>query len=192
VRDGDDYVVNGQKVWTSGGQYAEWGILMARTDPDAPKHRGISFFALDMATPGVTVRPLRQMTGAAEFNQVFLDDVRIPAENLIGPENEGWRVAMITLSFERGSIGGAAASFRRAVDALAALARETGASTHSVSRDAVTQRWVETETLRLTARRVVSTLVSGGQPGPEASILKLAGTESSFATAVTGSALHGA
>ena len=104
--DGDEWIVNGQKVWTSGAQYSDWGLLLARTDPDAPKHRGITAFALDMRTPGIDVRPLRQITGASHFNEVFLTDVRIPDAQRLGPLNEGWRVANTMLSNERALIGG--------------------------------------------------------------------------------------
>jgi len=105
VRDGDEYIVTGQKVWTSGGQYADWGMLVARTDPDAPKHKGLSYFAFDMHQPGVDVRPLREMTGRALFNEVFIDEARVPAANLIGDLNNGWAVANTTLTVERNSIG---------------------------------------------------------------------------------------
>lgn len=123
VRDGDHYVLNGQKVWSSNGQFAEFGILMARTNPDLPKHRGISFFLLDMSLPGVDVRPLKQMTGDEEFCEVFFDDVEMPLEALLGPENEGWRVAMEVLGDERGSFGAAGViSLEQKLDGIAALA----------------------------------------------------------------------
>lgn len=114
VLDGDEWIVNGQKVWTSGGQYADFGILIARTSPDAPKHRGITYFAFPMLQPGVDVRPLREMTGAALFNEVFLDAARVPAENRIGDVDDGWRVANTTLMVERSSIGGGSVTARSA------------------------------------------------------------------------------
>jgi alkylation response protein AidB-like acyl-CoA dehydrogenase len=121
VRDGDEWIVNGHKVWTSGGRYSDWGILMARTDPDVAKHKGISFFLIDMHSPGVETRPLRQMTGDAEFDEVFFTDVRMPASALLGPEHEGWGVGMAILTQERGSIGAAAIGTRRRLDSLAEL-----------------------------------------------------------------------
>jgi alkylation response protein AidB-like acyl-CoA dehydrogenase len=114
VRDGDEWVVNGQKVWTSGGHYADFGILIARTSPDAPKHRGITYFACPMRQPGVDVRPLREMTGHALFNEVFLDDVRVADSDRIGDLDDGWRVANTTLMVERSSIGGGAVAARSA------------------------------------------------------------------------------
>jgi len=123
--DGDEYVVQGQKVWCSGGRCAEWGILLARTAADAPKHKGISFFLLDMTLPGVEVRPLRQITGDAEFDEVFFTDVRVPADCLLGPLHGGWSVAMTTLTNERGSVGAAAVSLGRRLDAMAAGLRST-------------------------------------------------------------------
>ncbi|HMK11161.1 MAG TPA: acyl-CoA dehydrogenase family protein, partial [Acidimicrobiales bacterium] len=120
-RDGDRWIVNGQKVWTSGGRYSGWGILMARTDPDAPKHKGISFFLMDMTLPGIDVRPLRQMTGEAEFDEVFFTDVQMPRDSLIGPENEGWTVGMATLTSERGHIGASIIGLERRLEQIAAL-----------------------------------------------------------------------
>lgn len=121
VRDGDTWVVNGQKVWCSGASYSQWGILMARTEPDLPKHKGISFFLIDMESAGVEIRPLRQMTGETEFFEVFMTDVHLPADALLGPENGGWGVGMMILTNERGSIGAAAVGTQRRLDALAAM-----------------------------------------------------------------------
>lgn len=121
MRDGDQWIVNGQKVWCSGANYSQWGILMARTNPDVPKHKGISFFLIDMDSPGVERRPLKQMTGESEFFEVFMTDVQMPADALLGPENEGWGVGMNTLTNERGSIGAAAIGTQRRLDALAAM-----------------------------------------------------------------------
>ncbi|HMO52930.1 MAG TPA: acyl-CoA dehydrogenase family protein, partial [Tepidiformaceae bacterium] len=118
VRDGDDYVVNGQKIWTSGGHNAKWMILLARTDPDAPKHRGITYFVVDMKSPGVTVRPLVNAAYTHEFNEVFFEDVRIPKENIIGEENRGWYLAQTTLSFERSNIGGAVGARQNVEDLI--------------------------------------------------------------------------
>jgi alkylation response protein AidB-like acyl-CoA dehydrogenase len=121
-RDGDRFVVNGQKVWCSGGRCSDWGILMARTDPTLPKHRGISFFLLDMASPGVEVRPLRQMTGESEFDEVFFTDVAVPADCLLGPLNGGWDVGMAVLTQERGHIGASVIGLERRVEAMARMA----------------------------------------------------------------------
>ena len=122
LRDGNSWIVNGQKVWCSGGRYSDWGILMARTDPQLPKHRGISFFLVDMRSEGIETRPLRQMTGEAEFDEVFFTDVQLPETALLGPENNGWAVGMDILTKERGSIGAGAITMQRRLDALKALA----------------------------------------------------------------------
>ncbi|MGA9276579.1 acyl-CoA dehydrogenase family protein, partial [Ilumatobacter sp.] len=122
VRDGDRYIVNGQKVWCSGGRYSNWGILMARTDPDAGKHEGISFFLCPMDLPGIEIRPLKQMTGEAEFDEVFFTDVEMPVETLLGPEHGGWGVAMAVLTNERGHIGTAVITLQRRLDKMMRLA----------------------------------------------------------------------
>ncbi len=119
VRDGDDYVINGQKIWTSGAQHADWIHILTRTDPEAPKHRGISYFLLDMKTPGITVRPITQMTGHQGFNETFFEDVRVPRENMIGDENRGWYIAATTLDFERSGVAGVIGSLRSLQQAIA-------------------------------------------------------------------------
>lgn len=139
-RDGDFFVIDGQKVWTTNGQHADWGYLLARTDPDAPKHAGITAFALDMRSPGVGVRPLREITGTSDFNEVFLDDVRIPADKIIGAVNGGWPVAVASLAMERSGAGGGPTLFR-ALDDLVTLARSTFVDdTPAIHRDDVRQR----------------------------------------------------
>jgi alkylation response protein AidB-like acyl-CoA dehydrogenase len=185
-RDGDVFVVNGQKVWCSGGRYSNWGILVARTDVDAPRHKGLSFFLFDMSLPGVEVRPLKQMTGEAEFDEVFFTDVRMPADALLGPANEGWRVAMATLTNERGSIGTAAIGLGRRVDRLISELREVGGDVGPALRD---------ELADLVMRGRAMTML-GSRQGPvastAASLLKLGITELSFGTAETRTAISGA
>ncbi|MFE9884363.1 acyl-CoA dehydrogenase family protein [Streptomyces scopuliridis] len=178
VREGDsvsgDWIVNGQKVWTSSAHLARWAILIARTDPDLPKHRGISYFLCDMTDPGVEVRPLRQITGEAEFNEVFLTDVRIPDAHRLGEIGEGWRVAQTTLMNERVSIGGA--RLPREGGMIGTVARtwreRPELRTHELRQRLLTL-WVEAEVARLTAERLRQRLVAG-QPGPEGSGMKLA------------------
>ncbi len=142
VLDGDEWVVNGQKVWCSGGRASDWGILLARTEPDASKHEGISFFLLDMSTPGVDTRPLRQMTGDAEFDEVFLTDVRIPRQALLGDRGAGWAIAMSALTNERGFIGGMGRAITKRLDAIRALAASNGRTLDPVARDRLLQLYV--------------------------------------------------
>jgi alkylation response protein AidB-like acyl-CoA dehydrogenase len=171
VRDGDEWVISGQKVWTSSATRAEWGILLARSDWQAPKHKGITYFLLDMATPGITIRPLRQMTGESHFCEVFLEDVRIPDANVVGAPGEGWRIAQTTLMSERSSIAGGGG-----VDpqALAALARDCGVADDPVVRQAVTRVHIQAELLRFLRYRTQTALSQGRPPGQEASVMKLA------------------
>ncbi|MEV5686302.1 MULTISPECIES: acyl-CoA dehydrogenase family protein [unclassified Streptomyces] len=174
VRDGEDWVVDGQKVWTSSAHVARWAILIARTDPDLPKHRGISYFICDMTDPGVEVRPLRQITGEAEFNEVFLTGVRIPDSRRLGPVGEGWKVARTTLMNERVSIGGA--RIPREGGMIGPVSRtwreRPELRTHDLHQRLLTL-WVEAEVARLTGERLRQQLVAG-HPGPEGSGMKLA------------------
>ncbi|MFE3068749.1 acyl-CoA dehydrogenase family protein [Streptomyces sp. NPDC059247] len=174
VRDGDHWVVNGQKVWTSSAHLARWAILIARTDPDAPKHRGITYFVLDMTDPGVEVRPLRQITGEAEFNEVFLTGVRIPDTHRLGAEGDGWRVAGTTLMNERVSIGGARLPREGGMigKAAATWRARPGLRTHDLHRRLL-GLWIDAEVARLAAERLRQGLAEG-RPGPEGSAAKLA------------------
>jgi alkylation response protein AidB-like acyl-CoA dehydrogenase len=180
---GDEFVVNGQKVWTTLGHIAQWCMLIARTDPDAPKHRGISCLLVDMKTPGVTVKPLRQMTGESEFNEMFFDDARVPRANLLGPLNEGWRVATTTLMNERGTSALASVMrYRIVFDEIVDLARQTirdgrPATEDPVLRQQLAQFHVDLEMMRFTAYRTFSKILKGGDPGPVGSISKLAWSE---------------
>jgi len=184
VQDGDHYVINGQKVWTTLAHVAKWCIFLARTDPEAPKHKGITYFLVDMESPGVEVRPLRQMTGTAEFNEMFFTDVRVPRENILGDLNDGWRVAMTTLMNERGTLGFAlSVQARIALDELIAKAKvlkRNGkpAIEDPVIRQRIGQLHVEIEALRLTGYRALSTVIKTGIPGPEGSLGKLLWSES--------------
>ena len=183
VRDGDEWVVNGQKVWTTVAHISKWGMLLARTDPDAPKHDGLSYFVLDMQAPGVEVRPLYQITGEAEFNEVFFNDVRIPHDRMLGKEGQGWRVAITTLMNERVAIGGGG-SKKKGGGAIAQLLklwseRDTGATTaaqEAVLRDRVTRCYIEQELLRVTSQRARAAQ-KAGNPGPEGAVSKLAQAE---------------
>jgi alkylation response protein AidB-like acyl-CoA dehydrogenase len=180
---GDMFVVNGQKVWTTLGHIAHWCMLLVRTDPDAPKHRGLSYLLVDMKSPGITVKPLRQMTGESEFNEMFFEDVRVPRQNLLGAMNDGWRVATTTLMNERGTTALASVMrYRIVYDEIVDLARTTmrnGApATHDpVLRQQLAQFFVELEMMRFTAYRTFSKILKGGNPGPEGSISKLAWSE---------------
>ncbi|MDI9979204.1 acyl-CoA dehydrogenase family protein [Rhodococcus sp. IEGM 1307] len=174
VREGDGWRVNGQKVWTSGAQNAQMAILVARTDPTVPKHAGLTYFLCDMSDPGIDVRPLRQITGEAEFNEVFLTDVRIPDSDRLGDEGQGWRVATATLNNERVAIGGSAAARESGMIGPVAQAwREQPELRDPAMHDELLRLWVEAEVARLTGERLRQQL-EAGQPGPEGSGLKLA------------------
>jgi alkylation response protein AidB-like acyl-CoA dehydrogenase len=174
VRDGDTWVVKGQKIWTTFGHQARFGILIARTDPDLPKHRGISYFICPMDSPGITVRPIVDMTGMHAFNEVFFDDVRIPAANLVGKEGRGWDLAKVTLSNERVSLssGGVLWGNGPITSDLFDLMRKRGGVADPVMRQRAAQLFIEAELLRLIRLRTVSSAVKGQSPGPEASIRK--------------------
>ncbi|MFJ4716292.1 acyl-CoA dehydrogenase family protein [Streptomyces sp. NPDC088785] len=173
VREGDDWVVNGQKVWTSGAHNARFAILIARTDPDVPKHRGITYFVCDMTDPGVEVRPLRQITGEAEFNEVFLTDVRIPDAHRLGEVGDGWKVAQTTLNNERVAIGGMRIPREGGLIGIVAdtWRERPGLRTHDLHQRLMTL-WVEAEVARLTGERLRQQLVAG-HPGPEGAGMKL-------------------
>ena len=174
VRDGDTYIVSGQKIWTSVAHVAKFGILIARTNPDAPKHKGVSYFICPMDLPGIEIRPIIEMTGAHMFNEVFFDDVRLPAENLVGDENEGWGLAKVTLGNERVSLSGEGALWGRgptATDLVNAVTAQGGCA-DPVLRQRLAAVWMEGEILRLIRLRTVSAAVRGKQPGPEASVRK--------------------
>ncbi|MER6762042.1 acyl-CoA dehydrogenase family protein [Amycolatopsis sp. NPDC000746] len=177
VRDGDDWVVTGQKVWTSSAHLAQWAILVTRTDPDVPKHQGMTYFLCDMTAPGVEVRPLRQITGEAEFNEVFLTEVRIPDSQRIGAVGEGWKVAQTTLMNERVAIGGTAMPREGGMIGLVAKTwRDRPELRTPELRDRLVQHWVEAESLRLAGERQRQQLAVGA-PGPEGSAMKVAFAE---------------
>ena len=172
--DGDEFVVNGQKVWTSGAQHSDWAILLARTDPDAPKHRGITYFLVDMRTPGIDVRPLRQINGAAHFNEVFLTDVRVPAENVVGEVDAGWGLALTTLANERTAIGGGGGGTQFARPAPPGP-EQVGARRRPHVRQELAAAYSRWRAARVTSATGCSTALSQGRmPGPESSVIKLA------------------
>ena len=190
ARDGDDYVINGQKTWTSGAQFAQKMILLARTDPDAPKHKGISYFLLDMKSRGIDVRPLTNMAGVPGFNEVFFDNVRVPSKDLLGEENRGWYIGTATLDFERSSIGAAWAS-AQGVEDLTRFAREQGSNGSNLLRKPnvrweLAERSIEAEVARMLSYRVASLQARGQVPNYEASIAKLYTSELQQRIAATG------
>jgi len=186
VRDGDEWVVNGQKVWSSGAHHSDMGILLARTDPDLPKHRGITFFILDMHSPGIEVRPLRQMTGGATFNEVFFTDVRVPAANVVGEVNGGWRATMTTLANERGT-GGGTSSFPQVLK----LARDCGVTSDPIIRQRLARCYVRNEITRYLGFRI-QTALGKGTSTPETSVAKLVFSQVSKETAELTMSIQGA
>jgi len=182
VPDGDDFVVNGQKVWNTFGNIADWCELLVRTDPDAPKHKGISCLLVDMRLPGIEARPLVTITGEREFSEIFFTDVRVPRSALLGPENEGWRVAMTTLTHERGGVANLHLGVRQKIADLVALARSTDrkgrpAAEDPVLRQGLARLYLEGEYLKLLSDRAVSGLLHGREAGPETSLAKLVWSE---------------
>jgi alkylation response protein AidB-like acyl-CoA dehydrogenase len=179
IRDGDEWVIEGQKVWTSLAQHARWGILIARTNPDETKQRGISYFVCPMDAPGIEIRPLIEMTGSHTFNEVFLDDVRLPSDHLIGEVDRGWALAKVTLGNERVSLssGGALWGMGPQADDLLDVVRKAGGVTDPNLRQRLVDLWIESEILRLIRLRTVTAAIKGEQPGPEASIRKIIADE---------------
>ncbi len=183
VRDGDCFVVNGQKTWNTLGQVANWCELLVRTDPDAPKHKGITCLLVDMTLPGVEVRPLTTLTGESEFNEIFFTDVRVPVSALLGAENEGWRVAITTLTHERGGVAALHLGLRAQIRSLLDLARQTpmGDGRTAAEDPALRQRlarvYLEGELLKLISERALSGALHGRELGPESSLAKLVWSE---------------
>jgi alkylation response protein AidB-like acyl-CoA dehydrogenase len=181
IEEGDDFIVNGQKVWTSGADRADWCILLVRTDPEAPKHKGISYLLVDMHSPGVTVRPLVQMTGEKGFNEVFFEDVRVPKKNLVGEKNQGWQVAVTTLMFERSSIA-TMRDMMTSVKKLAALAKRIARNGGTAWDDTGVRQKIasfacEAAALRYGTMRQLTRRLKGLPPGPEGSVGKLAASD---------------
>ena len=195
IRDGDDFVINGQKIWTSGAHRADWMFLLARTDPNAPKHRGISMLLMDMKSPGISVQPLITMGGDHVFNQEFFDNVRVPAKNIVGEENRGWYVGAALLDFERSNIAGAIGHkhFVNDIVALAKSAPAGSALSHRLKRvrNELADRAVEAEIARLISYRLITIQKRGGVPNYEASMNKNFGAELGQRIATTGMHLLG-
>ena len=172
VKEDGKWILNGQKVWSSGAHYSDRSFLLARTDPDAPPHKGIGYFIVDLKQPGVEVRRIKQMTGGGEFCEIFLNDAVVEDRDLVGGPGAGWKAAMVTFGFERGGLA-SAYRFERAVDALADLARSLGAGGDSLARQRVAQAKVEATAFRMNTLRALTRAQAGQAPGPEASLVKL-------------------
>lgn len=196
VRNGDDYVINGQKIWTSHADYADWLFALARTEPKAPKHRGITFLLMDINTPGITVQPTIDMRGGVPFNEVFFEDVRVPVGNRVGEENRGWYVAMTVLDFERGSIGGMV-NCQLAMESLLAFLRANGNGhgardgSRGVIRQEIIERYIEIEVMYNLVLRTVSMQAAGEIPNYEASVNQLLSAEIHQRLAQTGLKVFG-
>ncbi|WP_322751158.1 MULTISPECIES: acyl-CoA dehydrogenase family protein [unclassified Frankia] len=188
------WTVNGQKVWTSGAQHADFGLLLARTDPQAAsKHAGLTMFLLDMAAPGITVRPLRQIDGTAHFNEVFFDDVHVPPQNLVGTVNRGWAAALVSLMSERVSLGTTRATAGLVPDAetLIAAARRRGVATDPVLRAELVDIVIRERVLAYVGKRINAAVLAGREPGPEGSIAKLLDSDLLRRAATVGARIHG-
>ena len=194
IRDGDEYVINGQKIWTSLAHFADWLYVLCRTDPDAPKHRGISFLLVDKHAPGVTVRPLIDMSGRHHFNETFFEDVRVPSTNRVGEENRGWYVGMTLLDFERSNITGAVAS-RRTLDKLRNFLQTNEGQSRSPgyepNRRQIADRYIETDVMYNFSFRIISMQDNGLIPNYEASVSKLFNSEMSQRISLTGTRVFG-
>ncbi|HST23166.1 MAG TPA: acyl-CoA dehydrogenase [Blastocatellia bacterium] len=179
VLDGDHFIVNGQKTWTSFGHYADFCFAVVRTDPDAPKHKGLTYMLIDMHSPGVRLRPLKQMTGESEFNEVFFENVKVPVENVVGRVNDGWNIAIATLMFERGTLGASLQiTFKRQIERLIELSHKLTrngrpASEDSLIRQKLAQMYTEIEIFRMNQMRTLTRMSKTGVPGPEGSIQKI-------------------
>jgi alkylation response protein AidB-like acyl-CoA dehydrogenase len=178
VRDGDEWVLSGQKVWTSGAQHSDIGEIITRTSPDKPKHKGLTMFVVDMKAPGVDIRPLRQMTGGASFNEVFFDEVRVHDSHRLGDVDEGWTVALTTLMNERAAIGAGGSGFRSTgFSRFAEMARHLGVADDPVVRQQLADAYVHLQVAKMTNLRAMARIKAGQLPGPEMSIAKLASTQ---------------
>jgi len=173
VLDGDHFVVNGQKIWTSFARVADWIYLLVRTDPTAEKHQGLTALLVDLKTPGVSVRPLKMMSGSSDFNSVFFSDVRVPVANVLGKLNGGWQAAIVTLMHERASLGGTWVQLYQFLEDAVNAARIRGLTADSGTRQKIAQSYLEVATFRATAARALTKVGRGQAPGPEGSILKL-------------------
>ena len=195
VRDGDEWVINGQKIWSTGAHYSDWGMIVTRTDPDAPKHKGLTYFIIDMRSPGVEARPIKQINGGAAFNEVFFTDVRVSDANRLGAVGNGWNVALTTLMNERVAIGagGGSGGFRRLIE-LAKKSRRNGKA--AIEDDSVRQRladfYIISKGLQFTSYRTLSAISRGATPGPEGSISKAIGAPFSQQMASFAMELQGA
>ncbi len=194
VRDGDEWVLNGQKVWTSGAHYCDYGLCIARTDPSQPKHRGLSMFIVDLSLPGVEIRPLRQSTGGSDFNEVYLTDVRISSDSLVGTEGDGWNIAVAMLMYERlaiGASGNPAMAGRMLSAELIAEAQQRGYNNHPLIRDSLADYYIRERIQEYIGMRIRETAEAGKTPGPESSVPKLNTSSLSKQAAAIGIAMAG-